>query len=93
MGSYKLFAAVYAYNLAYKVITGHTPYYLVFKQHSLVPIEFEVSSLRVSVEERMSADQSLRERGYAIEKLEETRVESTVPLKRQQANTKKSHDK
>ncbi|OAE25058.1 hypothetical protein AXG93_4094s1090 [Marchantia polymorpha subsp. ruderalis] len=41
----------------------------------------------------MFADQSLRERGYALEKLEEMRVESAVRLKRQQANTKTSHDK
>lgn len=64
-----------------------------FGQHSLVPIEFEISSLKVFVEERMFADQSLREREFALEKLEETRVQSAVRLKLQQATTKRSHDK
>ena len=89
----KLFAAVYAYNLAYKGTTGQTPYYLVFGQHSLVPVEFEVPSLRVTVEERMAADQSLRERSYALEHLEEARKHAGHRLENQQKITKKAHDK
>jgi hypothetical protein len=89
----KLFAAVYAYNLAYKGTTGQTPYYLVFGQQALVPIEFEVPSLRVTVQERMTVDQSLKERGYAVEKLEEVRLEASSRLAHQQGLTKRAHDK
>ena len=89
----KLFAAVYAYNLAYKGTIGQTPYYLVFGQHSLVPVEFEVPSLRVTVEERMAADQSLRERSYALEHSEEARKHAGHRLENQQKITKKAHDK
>jgi hypothetical protein len=79
--------------LAYKGTTGETPHYLIFGQHCLVPVEFEVPSLRVSVEERMSADQSLRERGYALESLEEARKHASHRLENQQKITKKARDK
>lgn len=45
------------------------------------------------MEERRYADQSLREREFALEKLKETRVQSAVHLKLQRATTKRSHDK
>ncbi|CAM6104288.1 unnamed protein product [Calypogeia fissa] len=48
----KLFFVVYSYNLAYKAPTGQSPYFLVFGQNALVPIEFSVPTPRVSVQER-----------------------------------------
>ena len=89
----KLFSAVYSYNLAYKTTTGHSPYYLVFGQHSLVPVEFEVPTLRVSVEERMTPDQSSVERAYQLEELEEAREDASGQVQRRQAQVKKHHDK
>jgi hypothetical protein len=89
----KLYSAVYAYNLAYKTTTGQTPYFLAFGQHSLVPIEFEVPSLRVALEDRLPAVLSLRERAYQLEKLEEAREDSSKRLAHQQQLTKKYHDK
>jgi transposase InsO family protein len=89
----KLYSAVYSYNLAFKTTTGHSPYYLVFGQYSLVPVEFEVPTLRVSLEERMEADQSLMERAYQLEELEELREDASKQVRRKQAKIKKQHDK
>ncbi|CAM6082357.1 unnamed protein product [Calypogeia fissa] len=57
----KLFSAVYSYNLAYKSPTGQTPYFLVFGQTALVPIEFDIQTLRVSIVEREPERLSLAE--------------------------------
>ena len=89
----KLYSAVYSYNITFKTTTGYSPYYLVFGQHAVVPVEFEVPTLRVTVEERMSEDKSLMERAYRLEELEEARNEASKYLTHRQALTKKYHDK
>jgi len=89
----KLYSAVYSYNLTFKTTTWYSPYYLVFGQHAMVLVEFEIPMLRVSVEERMFEDQSLMERAYRLEELEETRFEASKYLTHRQALTKKYNDK
>ncbi|CAM6094034.1 unnamed protein product [Calypogeia fissa] len=89
----KLFSVVYAYSLAYKAPTGQTPYVLVFGQHALVPIEFEIPTPRVSIEEQEPERLSLEERSIQIEALEEARLISAVQVEHKQELTKRRYDK
>ncbi|KAL3686474.1 hypothetical protein R1sor_009048 [Riccia sorocarpa] len=43
----KLIGAIWAYRTTYKVITGHTPFQLVYGQEAILPVEFSIPTLRV----------------------------------------------
>ncbi|CAM6083742.1 unnamed protein product [Calypogeia fissa] len=89
----KLFSAVYSYNLAYKSPTGQTPYFLVFGQTALVPIEFDIQTPRVSIVEREPERLSLAERAIQIEALEEARLIASIRVEHRQELTKRRYDK
>ncbi|CAM6098287.1 unnamed protein product [Calypogeia fissa] len=76
----KLFSAVYSYNLAYKSPTGQTPYFLVFGQTALVPIEFDIQTPRVTIVEREPERLTLAERAIQIEALEEARLIASIRM-------------
>ena len=43
-------AALWAYRTSFKASLGYTPFHLVYGQEDLLPIEVELSSLRVMVQ-------------------------------------------
>ena len=88
----KLFAAVYAYNLSYKTTTGHSPFFMVFGLHALVPIEFEVPTLRTAELERMREEDSMIERAYNLEELEEIRIEAGKRAEEKSEKMKQQYD-
>jgi hypothetical protein len=49
----RLLDALWAYRCAYKVTTKHTPFQLVYGQEAILPIEIELPSLRIALEERL----------------------------------------
>ena len=55
----KLWAALWAYWTAYKVTTQFTPFHLVYGQEAILPIEFEIPSLRVAIDHRLEEAESL----------------------------------
>ena len=67
----KLFAALWAYRTTYKVTTNATPFQLVYGQEAILPIELEILSLRVAIEERLGDSDSLQFRLSELEKLNE----------------------
>ena len=70
----KLPSALWAYRTAYKVTTGHTPFQLMSGQEAIVPAEFMVPSLRIALENKLGDMESLRERLYKLNRLEEKRL-------------------
>ena len=70
----KLFSALWAYRTAYKVTTNSTPFQLVYGQEAVLPIELEVQSLRIAIDERLGDMESLTTRYAMMEKLDETRL-------------------
>ncbi|CAM6104174.1 unnamed protein product [Calypogeia fissa] len=90
---YELFSAVYFYNLSHKTTTGQSPYFLVHGQHPLVPVEFELPTIRTLVEERMGESQGLEERTYQLEHLEEERDQAARRLAYEQCKAKRYFDK
>ena len=69
----KLTAALWAYQITYKVITQATPFSLVYGLKATLPIEYEVESLRVAISSHLTKSQSLRNRLPDLEELDERR--------------------
>jgi hypothetical protein len=58
----KLYLALWAYRTADKITTRQTPFYIVYGLHSIVPVEFEIPTQHISVEERLTEEESQAER-------------------------------
>ena len=89
----KLPAALWAYRTTYKVTTKATPFSLVYGLEAILPIEFEVPSLRIAVETRMPMSESLKERLEHLEGLDESRRRSAQHVEAIQLRRKIAFDK
>ena len=69
----KLTATLWAYRTNFRVTTQATPFSLVYGIEATIPIEFEVKSLRVVVDLRLTDKQSLKDRLVSLEALDENR--------------------
>ncbi len=49
----KLAATLWAYRTAYKITTRATPFSLVYGIEAILPIKFEIPSLRIAINERL----------------------------------------
>lgn len=70
----RLPSVLWAYRTTYKVTTGQTPFQLLYGQEAVVPIDFMVPSLRIAIDNRLGDMESLRERLYTLNKLDERRM-------------------
>ena len=89
----KLPAALWAYRTTYKVTTQATPFSLVYGVEAVLPIEFEVPSLRIAVDSRMTDKESLVRRLERLEKLDEDRRQSAQHIEVIQRRRKMVFDK
>ncbi|CAM6093914.1 unnamed protein product [Calypogeia fissa] len=89
----KLHSALWAYRTAEKVTTKQTPFYLVYGLHSVVPVEFELSTHRICEDARMGAEESQLIRLQDLEKLEEDRLQALEETVRQQSGRSRRYDK
>ena len=62
-------AALWAYCTSFKASLGYTPFHLVYGQEALLPIEVELSSLRVMVHIEGNPKEKLRQLIHDLEKL------------------------
>lgn len=69
----KLWGALWAYRTTYKVTTKYTPFQLVYGQEAILPIEFEIPTLRIAIENRLGDVDSLQDRLTKLESLDENR--------------------
>ena len=76
MPIHKLIDAVWAYRTAYKVTTKFTPFQLVYGQEAILPIELELLSLRIAINERLGEVELLEARINMLKKLDETRSQA-----------------
>jgi hypothetical protein len=80
----KLQSAIWAYTTAEKINTKRTPFYLVHGMDSIMPVEFEIPTYRISSKERLTPEESLSHRLNDIDKLEEDRLFSLDETYKQQ---------
>lgn len=57
----KLSAILWAYRTTFKVTTQATPFSLVYGLESILPIELEILSLKIAINEKLSYNESLKE--------------------------------
>ena len=86
-------AALWAYRTAYKVMTGHTPFQLMFGQEAVVPAEFMIPSLRIALENKLDDVESLQRRLNNLNELEEKRLLAQWATEVTQNRRKVWHDK
>ena len=67
----KLTVVLWAYCTTLKVTTQATPFSLVYGLEATIPIEFEVDTLQVAVQSRLTDSLSLRNRLTTLEELNE----------------------
>ncbi|KAL3694004.1 hypothetical protein R1sor_007655 [Riccia sorocarpa] len=89
----KLPAALWAYRTAEKITTKRTPYYLTYGMSSILPVEFEVPSYRITCEERLSEEDSQLIRLQQLTQLEEDRDKAKEDTAAIQRKRKEHHDK
>ncbi|OAE31460.1 hypothetical protein AXG93_725s1500 [Marchantia polymorpha subsp. ruderalis] len=89
----KLSAALWAYRTAEKITTKQTPYFLVYGQHPILSIEFEVPTQRTLDTRRMGAEESQLYRLQEVIVLEEHRHKAEARTRQIQLRRKEKYDR
>ena len=89
----KLTAALWAYRTTYKVTTRMTPFALMYGLEAILPIEFEIPSLRLAIGERLDTTESLKNRLIELEALTENRLLASQHMEVTQRRRKVAFDK
>ena len=72
----RLLEVFWAYNTTWKSIIGFSPYELVFGKKPLLPIEFEIQTLRITLEIGLDVAEAQKERLLQLNELDEHRLEA-----------------
>ena len=76
----KLLDALWAYRTAYKVTTKFTPFQLVYGQEAILPVELELPSLCIVIDEILSDEESLQEQIAMLERMDEVRNQAYLNM-------------
>ncbi|KAH9302830.1 hypothetical protein KI387_014413, partial [Taxus chinensis] len=86
--------ALWAYRTSIRTPTGATPYSLVFGTESIIPLEIELPSLRISLRDYLDKDEDYRVARLAeLELLDERRIRALNPLKVYQHRISRNYNK
>ena len=75
--SEKLPFALWAYRTSFRTSTGSTPYSLVYGMEAVLPVEIEMGSLRVTLEQHISETEWGQSRFDQLSLLDERRLRAT----------------
>ncbi len=76
----KLFEALWAYRTTHRTPTRATPYSLVFGIKAVLPVEVQIPSLRVAIQESLTEEESAKVRLAELESLDEKRLTAQQSL-------------
>ena len=76
----KLNSAIWAYRTSFKTSVQDTPFHLPYDLEAVMPVEFQIPSLRILVKERMPEETSEQIRLQQLLALGKPRVRSLVIL-------------
>jgi hypothetical protein len=85
--------ALWAYRTTYKTPTQATPYALVYGVEAVVPLEQQIPSLRIAIQEGLTEEDNARLRLEELEALDEKRLEAQQRLECYQARLSKAFNK
>ena len=88
----KMIEALWAYRTTYKTATKATPYSLVFGVEAILPLEVELPSLRVAVQNELTTEENERIRLEELEALDEVRLQAQQNLELYKARMTRAHD-
>ncbi|XP_055961466.1 uncharacterized protein LOC130015405 [Mercurialis annua] len=89
----RLGEALCAYRTTHRTATGATPYSLVYGTEAVLPLECQVPSLRIAIQEGLSSNENARLRLEELEALDEKRLEAQQRLECYQARMSKAFNK
>ncbi|KMT11469.1 hypothetical protein BVRB_5g107940 [Beta vulgaris subsp. vulgaris] len=89
----KLGEALWAYRTTYKTPTQSTPYALVYGVESVLPLEIQVPSLRIAIQEDLTVEENAKIRLAELEALDEKRLEVQQKLECYQARLTRAFNK
>ena len=72
---------LWAYRTTYRTPTQATPYSLVYEVEAVLPLERQIPSLRIAIQECLSTEDNVRLRLEELEALDEKRLEAQQRLK------------
>lgn len=84
---------LWAYRTTYRTPTLAIPYALVYGIEAVLPLECQISSLRIAIQEGLTTEENARLRLEELEALDEKRSEAQIHLECYQARITKSFNK
>ncbi|TYK00489.1 uncharacterized protein E5676_scaffold169G00980 [Cucumis melo var. makuwa] len=85
--------ALWAYRTTHRTPMGVTPYSLVYGVEVVLPLEREIPSLRMAVQEGLTTEDNVKLRLQELEALDEKRLEAQQALECYQTRMSKAFDK
>ncbi|XP_050941581.1 uncharacterized protein LOC103501632 [Cucumis melo] len=89
----KIGEALWAYRTTHRTPTVVTPYSLVYGVEAVLPLEREIPSLRMAIQEGLTTEDNAKLRLQELEALDEKRLEEQQALECYQARMSKAFDK
>ena len=89
----KIGEALWAYRTTHCTPTGVTPYSLVYEVEAVLPLEREISSLRMTIQEGLNTEDNAKLHLQELETLNKKILEAQQALKCYQARMSKAFDK
>ncbi|XP_056685850.1 uncharacterized protein [Spinacia oleracea] len=89
----KIGEALWAYRTSYKTATQSTPYALVYGVESILPLELQIPSLRVAIQEGLTNHENDRLRLAELEALDEKRLQAQQKSECYQAGLSRAFNK
>ncbi|XP_071924847.1 uncharacterized protein [Coffea arabica] len=85
--------ALWAYRTTFRTPTQATPYALVYGVEAVLPLECQIPSLRIAIQEGLSEEDNVRLRLEELEALDEKRLETQQRIECYQARLSKAFNK
>ncbi|KAL0416649.1 UNVERIFIED_CONTAM: hypothetical protein Slati_3496800 [Sesamum latifolium] len=85
--------ALWAYTTTVRTPTQSTPYALVYRVEAVLPLEQQIPSLRIAIQEGLTEEENARIRLEELEALDEKRLEAQQRLECYQARLSKAFNK
>ncbi|KAM0891957.1 hypothetical protein ACQ4PT_026069 [Festuca glaucescens] len=89
----RLFESLWAYRVTVRTPTQSTPYSLVYGSEAVLPLEVQLPSLRVAIQDELTKDEQIHLRFQELDALEEERLYALQNLELYRQNMVRAYDK
>ncbi|KAM0901363.1 hypothetical protein ACQ4PT_020050 [Festuca glaucescens] len=89
----RLFESLWAYHVTVRTPTQSTPYSLVYGSEVVLPLEVQLPSLRVAIQDELTKDEQVHLRFQELDALEEERLYALQNLELYRQNMVRAYDK